>query len=65
LSYTVIFREEFYFIIYNLKIMGHGNSDNNLESLCASSGHDIHATSLRLKVGRRAKIDSGKSARRV
>jgi hypothetical protein len=34
LSYTFIFREKFYFILFDLKIIGHGNTDNILESLC-------------------------------
>jgi hypothetical protein len=65
LNYTFIFRQQFYFIISGLKITGHGNPDNNLESPCVTSGQDIAATSLRLKVRIRTKIDSGKSARRV
>jgi hypothetical protein len=32
LSYALIFRNQFYFLIYGLKITGHGNTDNNLES---------------------------------
>jgi hypothetical protein len=34
LSYTFIFRKQFYFVISGLKIIGHGNPDNNLESPC-------------------------------
>jgi hypothetical protein len=34
LSYAFIFRQEFYSIASGLKITDHGNSDNNLESLC-------------------------------
>jgi hypothetical protein len=34
LSYTFIFRKQFYFLISGLKIIGHGNPDNNLESPC-------------------------------
>jgi hypothetical protein len=32
LSYTFIFRKQFYFVISGLKIICHGNPDNNLES---------------------------------
>jgi hypothetical protein len=32
LSFTFIFRKKFYSIISGLKIIGHGNPDNNLES---------------------------------
>jgi hypothetical protein len=31
---TFIFLKHFYFVISGLKIIGHGNPDNNLESLC-------------------------------
>jgi hypothetical protein len=34
LSYTFIFRKQFYFVVSGLKIIGHGNPDNNLESPC-------------------------------
>jgi hypothetical protein len=34
MSYTFIFRKQFYFVISGLKIIGHGNHDNNLESHC-------------------------------
>jgi hypothetical protein len=34
LGYVFIFRQQFYLIVSGLKIMGHGNPDNNLESLC-------------------------------
>jgi hypothetical protein len=33
-TYTFIFLKQFYFILSGVKIMGHGNPDNNLESLC-------------------------------
>jgi hypothetical protein len=32
-SYTFIFRKQFYFIVSGLNNLGHGNTDNNLESL--------------------------------
>jgi hypothetical protein len=32
LSYTFIYRKQFYFVVSGLKIIGHGNPDNNLES---------------------------------
>jgi hypothetical protein len=35
-SYTFIFRKQFYFVISGLKIIGHGNPDSNLESPCIS-----------------------------
>jgi hypothetical protein len=35
LSYTFIFRKQFYFVVSGLKIIGHGNPDNNLESPCS------------------------------
>jgi hypothetical protein len=34
LSYTFIFRKQFYFVVPGLKFIGHGNPDNNLESPC-------------------------------
>jgi hypothetical protein len=34
LSYAFIFRQQFYFILPGLKIIGHGNPNNNLESPC-------------------------------
>jgi hypothetical protein len=34
LSYTFVFRKLCYIIICGLKTIGHGNTDNNLESLC-------------------------------
>jgi hypothetical protein len=34
LSYTFIFHKQFYFVVSGLKIIGHGNPDNNLESPC-------------------------------
>jgi hypothetical protein len=34
LSYTLIFRKQFYFVVSGLKMIGHGNSDNNFESPC-------------------------------
>jgi hypothetical protein len=36
LSYTFIFHKQFYFVVSGLKIIGHGNPDNNLESPCTS-----------------------------
>jgi len=33
-SYTFIFRKQFYSVVSGLKIIGHGNPDNNLESPC-------------------------------
>jgi hypothetical protein len=36
LSYTFIFRKQFYFVVTSLKIIGHGNPDNDSESLCIS-----------------------------
>jgi hypothetical protein len=36
-SYTFISRQQFYFIVPYLKIIGHGNPDNNLESSCVSA----------------------------
>jgi hypothetical protein len=30
----LIFHKQFYFVTCGLKIIGHGNPDNNLESLC-------------------------------
>jgi hypothetical protein len=33
-SYVFIFRQQLYFVFFNLKIIGHGNPDNNLESHC-------------------------------
>jgi hypothetical protein len=32
LTYIFLFRKQFYFVISGLKIIGHGNSDNNLAS---------------------------------
>jgi hypothetical protein len=29
-----IFRKQFYFVVSGLKIIGHGNPDNNLETPC-------------------------------
>jgi len=37
LSYTFIFHKQFYFVVYGLKIIGHGNPDNNSESSCMST----------------------------
>jgi hypothetical protein len=34
LSYISIFRKQFYFVASGLKMMGLGNSDNNLETFC-------------------------------
>jgi hypothetical protein len=34
LSYIFIFRKQFNFIPFGLKIIGHENTDNNLESPC-------------------------------
>jgi hypothetical protein len=34
MSYFFIFRKQFHNIIYDFKIIGHENPDNNLESLC-------------------------------
>jgi hypothetical protein len=34
LSYTFIFPKQLYFIFSGLKIVGHGNPDNNFESSC-------------------------------
>jgi hypothetical protein len=34
LSYTSIFRKQFYSVLSDLKIIGHGNPDSNLESHC-------------------------------
>jgi hypothetical protein len=31
-------RKQFYFVIFSLKITGHGNPDNNLETHCTSTG---------------------------
>jgi hypothetical protein len=36
-NHTFIFRKQFYFIFSILKIIGHGNPDSNLESLCVFS----------------------------
>jgi hypothetical protein len=36
ISYTFIFRKQFYFVVSGLKIIGQGNPDNNLESHCMS-----------------------------
>jgi hypothetical protein len=36
LSYIFIFHKQFYFVISGLKIIGHENPDNNLESPCIS-----------------------------
>jgi hypothetical protein len=32
MSYTFIFHQQYYFVISGLKIIGHGNPDNNIES---------------------------------
>jgi hypothetical protein len=37
MNYTFIFRQQVYFILSDLKFIGHGNPDNNLESLCITS----------------------------
>jgi hypothetical protein len=37
LSSDFIFLNRFYFIVSGLKILGHGNPDNNLESYCVLS----------------------------
>jgi hypothetical protein len=34
MSYTFIFHKEFCFVFFRLKIIGYGNPDNNLETLC-------------------------------
>jgi hypothetical protein len=34
LGYTFIFRKQFYFVVSGLEIIGHGNTDSNLESPC-------------------------------
>jgi hypothetical protein len=34
LNYSFIFRNQFYFIVSGLKIIGHGNTGNNLELHC-------------------------------
>jgi hypothetical protein len=31
-----MFRKQFYFVVSGLKIIGHGNPNNNLETLCIS-----------------------------
>jgi hypothetical protein len=36
LSYTFTFRKRFYFVASDLKNIGHGNPDSNLESACIS-----------------------------
>jgi hypothetical protein len=36
LGYTSIFWKQFYFVVSELKIIGHKNPDNNLESPCTS-----------------------------
>jgi hypothetical protein len=36
--YTFIFRKQFYFVMFDLKIIGHGNPDSNLESPCSTHG---------------------------
>jgi hypothetical protein len=47
LSYTVIFRKKFYFVVFGLKITGRENLDNTLESTCvcwlrhSSSGYSL------------------------
>jgi hypothetical protein len=33
-QFAFIFRKQLYFVPSGLKIIGHGNPDNNLESLC-------------------------------
>jgi hypothetical protein len=50
LSYNFIFRKQFYLIAFDLKIIGYGNTDNNLESRCilkhgiTASYHNIPIT---------------------
>jgi hypothetical protein len=36
-TYTFIFRKNFCFVVSDLKIIGHGNPDNNLESPCTTA----------------------------
>jgi hypothetical protein len=31
---TFVFRKQIYFVVSSLRIIGHGNPDNNLESHC-------------------------------
>jgi hypothetical protein len=38
-SYIFIFRKQFYVILSYMTIIGHENSDNNLESLCICCRH--------------------------
>jgi hypothetical protein len=40
LSYIFIFRKQFCFVVSGLKIMGHGNPDNNLELPCILNQFD-------------------------
>jgi hypothetical protein len=35
-TYVFIFHKQFYFVVSGLKIIGHGNPDKNLESLCTT-----------------------------
>jgi hypothetical protein len=42
LSYILIIRKQFYLIVSGLKIIGHGNPDNNLESPCIYTHVDMH-----------------------
>jgi len=44
LSYTFIFRKQFYFVVSGLKIIGHGNPDNNLESSCILGSNSLFTT---------------------
>jgi len=37
-------RKQFYFVVFGLKIIGHGNPDNNFESLCIT----LKETNLKL-----------------
>jgi hypothetical protein len=46
LSYTFIFHKQFYFVVFGLKIVGHGNPDNNLESLCISITLEVCAREM-------------------
>jgi hypothetical protein len=41
LDYIFIFRKQFNFIFFGLKIIGHGNPDNNLGSACMYENYTI------------------------
>jgi hypothetical protein len=43
-STPFIFRKQFSFVLSGLKIIGHGESDNNLESNCICLVCTVHAT---------------------